>query len=227
RQFDLVWARAWSRDFGGGLWWTTARREKNTCVNAPAVIAAVKLYQSSGDRSYLTRAKRLYAWLRTTLFDPGTGALDDHVYRGAAGGKHEVEGRDRSRYTYNQGTFIGAAEALYETTGSASYRSDARAALDFTVADLTTDGVLDSEGSGGDGGGFKGIFARWAAMFVTSAGLSSYEPWLQLNEHVAWSDRDRRGLVWEDWDAPTLPGRLYSFDCSSAAVLLQVAPPAR
>ncbi len=83
--FDRTYARAWSPDLGGGLWNTTRRLSKNACVNAPAVIAACMLSRSLRDPSYLARAKRLYGWLRATLYDPRTGAVYDHVSPGPSG----------------------------------------------------------------------------------------------------------------------------------------------
>src|SRR6516164_7016125 len=47
--FDLCFARAWSTNLGGGLWWKTADQSKNACVNGPGSIAASLLYQIYGD----------------------------------------------------------------------------------------------------------------------------------------------------------------------------------
>jgi predicted alpha-1,6-mannanase (GH76 family) len=39
--FDACYARAWSSDLGGGLWWKSPlNTSKNACVNGPAAIAA-------------------------------------------------------------------------------------------------------------------------------------------------------------------------------------------
>ena len=38
--FDNAFARAWSKDLGGGLWWRTDNRTKNACVNGPGEGAA-------------------------------------------------------------------------------------------------------------------------------------------------------------------------------------------
>jgi predicted alpha-1,6-mannanase (GH76 family) len=59
QNFDLVWARAWDTNLGGGLWWKTDKQSKNTCVNAPAIICALKLYKATGDASYRDKAKLL------------------------------------------------------------------------------------------------------------------------------------------------------------------------
>lgn len=46
---------------------------KNSCINSPAAIAAVKLYRIFNDSTYLDKAKSLYSWEKSTLFDFGTG----------------------------------------------------------------------------------------------------------------------------------------------------------
>ena len=217
RNFDAAFARGWSDDFGGGLWWTTDRQEKNACVAGPAAIAAWHLYRALGNASYLVKARSLYSWLRQHLFDATTGAVYDHVSRG----EHGSDSLDRAIYTYNQGTFIGAADLLYRTTHAIAYYDDARRALEFAKSDLTTDGVLREEGVGRDGGGFKGIFVRYAVDFVRHNRVTTHGPWFDLNSRAAWSHRDARGLMDQDWSSPTSSGKLHAFDASSTVVLLQ------
>jgi len=216
RNFDAVFARAWSADLGGGLWWTSDRHEKNTCVNAPAAIAAVRLSRALRDPGYLAKAKRLYAWVRRHLYDSETGAVYDHVFK-------DDDGQtvvDRATYTYNQGTFTGAGSELYRATHDAAYLDDAGGAMAFTRSDLTKDGVLHGEG-GGDGGGFKGIFARYAGDYLRHDPTRTYEDWLAQNADAAWSHRNARDLMGQDWAAPTPKGELRAFDASSAVVLFQ------
>jgi predicted alpha-1,6-mannanase (GH76 family) len=221
QNFDHVYARARSTDFGGGLWWTTDRHEKNACVTAPAVIAACLLTEAGGDRSYLRKAVALFDWLDSTLYDPDSGAVYDHVCRAPAGGGIAT---DRSTYTYNQGTFIGGADLLRRETGNIAYYYDAIAAFQYTRDDLTVDGILKSEGSGADGGGFKGIFARWATRFADDNGVTTFDRWLDRNADTAWSHRNARNLMGENWAVPSRWALLHSFDCSSAVVMMQVRP---
>ena len=219
--FDKVYARAWSRDLGGGLWWTTARDSKNACVNGPAVIAAVGLYDALHAASYLRKAKGLYHWERNTLFDRASGSVADRAFRDDG-----AVAKDDTNYTYNQGTFIGAAGLLYAATHNRVYYHDAFKALGYTKTHLTMNGVLRSEGSGRDGGGFKGIFARWAAKFTRDNHITGYDQWFHSNAEAAWSHRNGAQTMGEDWTSQTGDGRLFAFDCSSAVVMLLVSPPA-
>jgi Glycosyl hydrolase family 76 len=219
--YDAAYARGWSRTFGGGIWWSTAQTQKPVTSTAPAVIAACMLYKDTRAASYLGQAKSMYAWMRATLYDTNTGAVYDHVSSGPGGKGVRV---DKAQLTYNQGSFIGAADALYRITGQRSYFDDALRTLTHTQASLTTGGILQSEATvrHRDGGGFKGIFARYAVRFVREYGLTRFEPWFAANAAAAWSARNARGLIGQDWTVPTPNSALlFAWDCSAAVVLLE------
>ncbi len=215
--FDQVYSRAYDTALGGGLWWTTAKTTKNTCINCPAVIAACRLYQILGDSSYLSKAQSLYAWQLSRLWDNATGSVWDSI--NSSGSINKVN------FTYTQGTFIGASNLLYQITGVQSYYDNAKKALDYTRNHMTTNNILQSE-NGSDLSGFKGIFCRYALKFVKENGLvSTYQAWFQLNANTAWSHKDSRGLMDQNWAVQTGSGVLQSWSCSSAVVLMQVCPP--
>jgi len=238
QNFDRAYARAWSTDFGGGLWWRSARirPQKNTTTNAPAAIAACELARDFGTsstqgRAYIAQAKSLYRWLRGHLFDARTGQVYDSV---SYAPDYSVI-VNRLRFTYNQGSFIGAAELLHEITGAPAYLDDAQRAMTFTRDHLTTNGILqnDADHADQDAGGFKGVFARWALRFVRENRITSFTVWLERNATVAWAHRNASGLVGYDWSlcakdpttsttsgTPTHP--LYSFDCSSAVAMMEI-----
>lgn len=210
--FDLCYARAWSTNLGGGLWWKTTSRSKNACVNGPGAIAANLLYQICQDTNYLIKSRGLYEWERDHLFDAATGQVFDHV--------NEQGGLNGQSFTYNQGTFVGAAELLGAT-------NDARLAVDYTRAVLCPGGILPGYHQEGDAGGFNGICVRWLGKWLKAHGSPpAYRQWLQANGEAAWRSR-RAGdqLVWSRWQQPTPAGRLFSWACSSAVVVLQVVPP--
>ncbi len=115
--FDLVWTRAWSTALGGGLWWTTANGSKNACVNGPGAIAACYIYKMYNDSAYLTKAQQIFDWQRNTIFNQTTGAIADYINASGTIGWGSL--------SYNQGTFIGAGNFLYQYTGDRQYYKDA------------------------------------------------------------------------------------------------------
>jgi len=76
--FDFVYDHFTDDNMGGGIYWINQKTSKNTCVNCPAIIAAVRLSVLLKDDSYLDKAKKLYAWEKKTLTD-GTGKVFDSL----------------------------------------------------------------------------------------------------------------------------------------------------
>ncbi|MCR6718721.1 MAG: hypothetical protein NVV59_00145 [Chitinophagaceae bacterium] len=101
------------------------------------------------------------------MYEAATGWVYDNLDK--AGNKNMSW-----KFTYNQGTFLGAALELFKTTGNAQYKTDAIAASDYAVSSghLTSGGVLKDEG-GGDGGLFKGVFVRYFTQLIIEGELST------------------------------------------------------
>jgi predicted alpha-1,6-mannanase (GH76 family) len=220
--WDAVYARALSPDLGGGLWWITGgtgRPQKNVTTNATAAIAGVLLADATHDQAYLAKAQKLYGWLRATLYDPRTGAVYDNISPAASGSGTVV---NKVALTYNQGTFVGAAGLLYEATHRARYKSDALKAIAYTRDVMSHGGLLPAEaGSNGNLLGFKGIFCRWALMFLRANHIATFDAWLKHNADSAWQHRDARGLIGPDWSQTAPPASLDSWGASSAVVLFE------
>jgi predicted alpha-1,6-mannanase (GH76 family) len=212
KNFDACLARAWSSDLGGGLWWKTNNQSKNACANGPAAIAAALLSRACNEPAYLIKATNIFLWERTRLFDPDTGQVYDNIRRNGQLG--------RRSFSYNQGTFIGAANLL-------GFTNDATLAATYTMNRLCQDGLLPAYGESGDGGGFNGICVRWIARFMKERGMqAAFESWLQKNANAAWDARRRSdNLSWCRWQEPTPLGQRYSWGCSSSVVILQVIRP--
>lgn len=214
--FDTVYARAWDTNFmGGGLFWKTANFSKNTCVNAPAAIAACLLWQTLGETAYRDKANAIIDWVKSVLSD-GQGCIYDSIRTNGAVGRVSL--------TYNQGTYIGACNLLGRTT-------DAAQAADFVMrnqgAEVNGFRILPPYRTRGDLAGFHGIFLRWMARFMRDQHLEpTYLRWLQANALSAWSvRRPSDNLSWCNWMRMT-PAEtnfdLPSWACSSSVVALQV-----
>jgi predicted alpha-1,6-mannanase (GH76 family) len=220
--FDMIYARAWDDKLGGGLWWTSENTTKNACVNGPGSIAAYLLYLSTGNPDYLTKATDIYNWERSHLFNPDKGQVYDAMN---ANGVISTWAS-----TYNQGTFVGAANYLGNV-------KDARMAADYMMNSMGDAGsgkyrIMPeygiNDGNNGNNSGFNGIGIRWVAKFMRDNNLeSSYLGWLQANANAAWNmRRTSDNLSWCQWRHQTPEGaNFHSWDCSSSVVALQVVPP--
>jgi len=212
--FDACYARAWDGRLGGGFYWDTDNASKNACANGPAAIAAYLLYEIYGDPDYLKKSANLFNWERLALFNTNTGAVYDNL--GTNGTLH------RWTSTYNQGTFIGAANFLGHT-------NDAKLAAEFTFRRLTTGGILPRYGIAGNNSGFNAIFLRWLALFSQSRNLQKlYEPRLLVNATAAWNARRADGLSWCQWPEPSPGGtNLCAWDCISSFEVMLTADQTR
>lgn len=213
--FDMVYARAWDDHLGGGLWWKTNNTTKNACVNGPGAIAAYLLFKSLGDVTYRDKALSIYVWERANLFDTNTGKIFD---------SERANGRVRgSPTTYNQGTFVGAANYL-------GFTNDAMLAVDYTISNMTTDGILPQYGATGNNSGFNAIFLRWMVRFTKDRKLQGkYQSWLDQNAEAAWKvRRPSDNLSWCQWHDPTPAGtNLQSWGCISSVEAMLAAWPGK
>lgn len=216
--FATIWADQ-DDTYGGGIWWRkSVRDQKNVATNATAAWTAAWLYDATGDADYLAAAKTLFDWVDTHLHEDG------HVYDHFEGDPARLVKWD---FTYNFGTYIGAAAQLAAVTGDDTYLDKATAAADWSTEHLTNGGTFVSEGIN-DGGGFKPILVRTLMTLVNEHGQDQYLPMLQANVTQAWSHRrPSDDLVGPNWSAPTGAEPLQSLTAAAAVSGLQVVTPNR
>ncbi len=102
--------------------------DKNTVSNAPLVTVALRLYGLTGRRDYLAQGETIMENLdRSGLLDRRDNLYMDHITPGCA--------IAREKYSYNQGTPIGAKVLLYKAAKEERYLHEAeqtaRSALRF------------------------------------------------------------------------------------------------
>ncbi len=201
--FNTSYNRGWDTG-SGGMWQTTGKVSKNACVNYPATIAGYCIYSAGGGSGFLTKAQNTYNWAQANLFNASTGKVSDSTISG-------------SSFSYNQGTCIGAAYFMGDYTTCALSATYTMNNLGTVVGSYR---ILPEYNTGGDGGGFNGIFMRWTMRYVTGQGVqSTYQPWLQANITQAWSlRRTSDELSWCQWLHQTPSGNLYAWDCTSTVV---------
>ena len=173
---DWIWS-TWGPEeeapwFGGITWKTDVAKSKNACSNGPAALIAARLYNfcdaagksaKKQKQAYLNEAIKIYTWEKNNLFDRQIGAVYDSM-----DGNGKIT---KWTFTYNSGTFLGAAHELYKITGDKQYLVDAVKAANFVVDHLSeNEGVL-SDATGGDGGLFHGIFFRYFVKLINEPAL--------------------------------------------------------
>lgn len=184
---QTVWQNiktGWNTNGGGGISWAKdALFSKNACSNGPACILSARLFQQFGDTTDSTWALKIYDWEKNTLFVPATGAVNDNL--NASSGV-------MSTYTstYNQGTFIGSAIELYKITNEKIYLNDAVKAANYTINSLSSNRILNTEGTG-DLALFKGIFIRYFTALIQCPGLDNatkdhFVQFLKYNSNELW-----------------------------------------
>jgi predicted alpha-1,6-mannanase (GH76 family) len=209
---------------GGIAWKKDQPYSKNAVSNGPASIIGSRLFQQFGNASDKEWALKLYDWEKEYLFNPASGA----VYDG-------IDGRTNTTnkawiFTYNQGTFIGAALELYNITKERGYLNDAVKAADYTLNNLVdgNDRLLKSEGNG-DGGLFKGIFIRYFTQLILHPDLDSsvkkrYALFLKHNAETLWRQGTNKSLITFGPYWKTKPGPSTDLTTqTSGAMLIEAA----
>jgi predicted alpha-1,6-mannanase (GH76 family) len=221
--FDNVYSRAYDPVNGGVFWGFgpngMGKGHKNSCINYPTIIAALRFYEITGNVDYLNKATDIYSWARTHLFNASTGSIPDLISdQGVV---------DWTNYTYNQGTMIGAASMLFLATGNISYLNDANLAANYTREVMcNNDGILPAEGDWNEQGTMKAIFAHYISVLIKDCGQTQWLPWIYDNINLAWSNRDNlRNLMYRDYTVPCSSGMIQTYEASSAVAFLQIIPP--
>lgn len=173
---DWIWT-TWGPEteapwYGGITWKTDVSKSKNACSNGPAAIIAARIYTMYDEitdpgkkpkQAYLDEAVKIYAWLRNHLYDPATGKVFDNM-----NAKGDIS---PAVYTYNVGTFLGAAHELYKITGDGQYLEEAINAANFVIDEMSTNKGVLSDATTGDGGLFHGIFFRYFVKLINEPNL--------------------------------------------------------
>lgn len=90
---------------------------RNTVTTAPGAELAVQLYRITHNIRYLEFAEMAYGWVRACLLEP-SGLYADHI---------NLSGSiQRSLWSYNQGSMMGAGMLLYLATRNREYLTQAR-----------------------------------------------------------------------------------------------------
>jgi hypothetical protein len=206
----------WDNTVDGGIWWSKSMEYKETLSNGPAIVSACYLYQFTGDQDYLNKAKAIYTWLRSKLYDPTTGIVYSKISKTGT----VVKTAD----VFNSGSFGGAANFLYQLTGDINYFNDAKKAFDYVKNTKFNNGVIYATNRNGTE---NAEYIRWLGEFVRQNNLwNEYYPWMKLNADAAWSKRRTDlNITWNDWRVQSPADNSSTTNESNSAVVMQQVTP--
>lgn len=152
----------------GGVFWTQANwsNDRNTVSNAPGAEVGLHLYLATGEQRYLDWSIRMYDWVRDCMLAPN-GLYWDHI---------DLAGViEKTQWSYNQGTMIGAGVLLYRATGDQTYLDHAQDTATKALAFYA-----ENERYFNQPARFHAIF------FANLLQLSAIEPDAAYREAMAW-----------------------------------------
>lgn len=175
--------------------WKFGRTGKMSCVHFPTMIAAIELYNCTGNEEYLEKAKILYTYAVRKLFNPSTGAVADSMH-------DENAGADWSTLVYNQATCMAAFAKLYLETGEQEYLDNAKAAMDYIVREKSTahdilmpEGDINQSALTDEKGIYNAILATYIPVLIEDCGQTQYTEFIERSIEYGWKNRDSRNLT--------------------------------
>jgi len=206
----------WDERHGGIVWRRDDPRPyTNAPANGPAAILGALLHRRYGDLADLDWARRIAAWLQDTLVDPGSGIVWDGAH------PYEASAVDRTVWTYNQGTVVGAEVQLWHITGDQAHLERARRTATAAL-DRYGEGGLPVEGAG-DGSLFKGILARYLGDLVEADPDASQSVRAALASSGTAVAAAARGPIGIDWQHPATSEAGLGSEVSGALLLEALA----
>ena len=184
----------WDFRFEGAVPWVEGNDDqKPACSNGKALVLALKLYEATSDGYYLETGKRFYKWIWKYLRDAERNIIMNS-WLTAGEGRAQFD-----PYTYNSGTMIQAAAALYRFTRNEEYLQQALMLCEGTASfffHYTEDGIPFTYNIPWfDVVLFRGYQDVWAITNDTR-----YVDILIKALDYAWENaRDPHGLVCNDW----------------------------
>ena len=203
RVFELIeygWDRDPTHPCPGGVLFSQSSRNKdrNTVSTAPGAELGLRLYLITHDGAYLYWAQAMSSWVRSCMRSSTGDLFLDHI---------DFDGRlERTIWTYNQGTMLGASVLLFKATGQTPYLRQAKRTAAAAMARFKPSRLAKEPP------GFVAIMFENLSLLDAVRHDSAYRHYMQ-----AWADR-----AWSTMrDSRT---SLFRFEPSrSPAVLTQAA----
>jgi len=171
------WDRDPSHAAPGGIFWTQAPGSygRGTVSNAPAAQLGLQLAAVTGLPEYRAWAVRIHGWVNSYLRAPDELYWDSIAADGAI---------DRTQWSYNQGTMIGASVLLYRQTGESAYLELAQRTAARALARYEADSFR------GQPAAFNTIFWKNLLLLDQAQPAARYREAMQRYADTVW-DRSR------------------------------------
>lgn len=188
----------WSDYDGGGIKWRkesdSVGDSKGIPANGPAAIIAARRYEMypdemNGGLNNLQWAERIYDWMKYNRTILSSGRVFENI------------DNTNSDYSYDVGTYMGAALELYNITKDTTYFNDAISVADYEITHninktygvMTDYGEQSGDGAGNDVNLFKGIFVRYFTILIQHPDLPEenrerYIAFLKNNAEYLWEE---------------------------------------
>jgi mannose/cellobiose epimerase-like protein (N-acyl-D-glucosamine 2-epimerase family) len=178
---------------GGGIYWReNRRRSKNTCSNAPTIVAALRLHQRTDDPQHLATAERLYAWTQSRLQDE-----QDHLYWDNIRRRGRI---DRRKFSYNSALMIRANCLMHEVKHEVKYLAEAQRMAESAARHW----IVAETGAVKDTGKFAHMLLESLLAVDRQTGRTNWrEVVLKSVAFVHDQVADANGRYPSRWDAPT------------------------
>ncbi|EDM37353.1 putative alpha-1,6-mannanase [Pedobacter sp. BAL39] len=212
----LLWneiTKGWNTFDGGGIPWNhennDAGKSKGVPSNGPAAIIAARRWQKYGDAEVMNGHNNLewlsmiYNWMKENRVVQQSGRVYENI---------EDKNGD---WTYNAGTYLGAALEYYKITGNKVYLNDAIKTADWATSTLVNanNKVLSdwAEQQDHDVNLFKGIFVRYLVLLIQHKDLPEtsrkrYVNFLKNSAQILWTKGTAKSPVilfgYHWWEAP-------------------------
>lgn len=183
---DYIRPRAYEDELGFGLPWKDNDHERNECTESSGCLAAVKLYEKTGEEHYLDDAKKIHQFCIDNLINP-----DDWAFGGAP-------------LSYNNGSLAEADRRLYHITGEEHYLNAAEQLITYilTSGRSTKNGILRDESTGENDENnsiFKAVFCPHAATLALDKAArpdirKNIKELLLKNAYTLWVENMDRSL---------------------------------
>lgn len=220
---NATFSRWFSTDFGGGLWYSDDKTAKGLYMAANA-LGFLKLYEITGERSYLNHAMLCYNWMEEKFLRP-----DGLYWMGYTAGGPQGANNPHSYGEAGSCVYLGGAMAmgvlharLFKITGNDMYRARAlRTAKALRVSLVDSRGIFIDDRDAWDNGMFCG---DWAREVLTLPGIDPLDIETLKNTAAAIFARDRtgEGLFGACWDGPVTEPNPWSKSPTAGSIPKQI-----